>query len=488
MLFEFLVRVRFILECQVHWLVIRVSHMIIILLVQDNHHTQRVLCAPDQTGTTKLFFNFSTDLLVIPPGRLPRRPWPNQWHSNPTHLGHQTPTTSWSEGSPHKNLKPYCDFATGFGRLAHQVSPPVLRLPFHFAASSWLLASLFSLLALASMSASSRALSVSATQEDSSFSSSNQKRSSASPSEPYSTTSLTSTGAVSLSKAHCLCDLVMRYRMSSWEYQAWSSSLDQKIVLKILNHGVPLLRLFSCDVRLYTTVASLCHFSTHSVLIRRSRARCALVQLRMCRTHHQIFFDTLPSDHTLISVYTSTCQLVYDLTHESASLLFLAARPPFPPEWRLASLQKSVPPLTCSGHNWVSFALSDRSPSSWREGFVHTQRIKGAWPSRHATWRQRWRYPRSDHVLHRCSWLRHGTNLLGRTQLDWWDHNKWCSWAGQPESLFDGSSLIRHLLKRRETPIYVDYTRAQRCTKSTRAERGIDVTDTASWTIHMFGW
>ena len=92
--------------------------------------------------------------------------------------------------------------------------------------------------------------------------------------------------------------------------------------------------LFSCDVRLYTTVASLCHFSTHSVLIRRSRARCALVQLRVCRTHHKIFFDTLATDNTLISVYTSTCQLIYDLIHEIASLLFLAARPPFPPEWR----------------------------------------------------------------------------------------------------------------------------------------------------------
>ena len=40
------------------------------------------------------------------------------------------------------------------------------------------------------------------------------------------------------------------------------------------------------------------------------------------------------TDNTLISVYTSTCQLIYDLIHEIASLLFLAARPPFPPEWR----------------------------------------------------------------------------------------------------------------------------------------------------------
>ena len=151
---------------------------------------------------------------------------------------------------------------------------------------------------------------------------------------PYSTTSPTSRVAVSLSKPHSLRDLRMRYRMSSWEYQAWSSSLNRKIKLKILNRGVLLLRLFSCDVRLYTTVASLCHFSTHSVLIRRSRARCALVQLRVCRTHHKIFFDTLATDNTLISVYTSTCQLIYDLIHEIASLLFLAARPPFPPEWR----------------------------------------------------------------------------------------------------------------------------------------------------------
>ena len=186
---------------------------------------------------------------------------PNLWHSNSTHLGHQT---SWSEGSPPKNLKPHCDFATGIGRLAHQFSPPVLRRPFHLAASSWLLASLLSSLALTSMSVSSRALFVSATLEDSSFLSSNQKRSPASPSEPYSTTPLRSTVAVSLSKAHNLCDLLMRYRMSSGQYQAWSSSLNRKIVLKILNHGVLLLRLFSCDVRLYTTVASLCHFSRHS--------------------------------------------------------------------------------------------------------------------------------------------------------------------------------------------------------------------------------
>ena len=41
--------------------------------------------------------------LVSPPSRLPLRPWHNQWHSNPSHLGHQTPTTSWSEGSPHKH-------------------------------------------------------------------------------------------------------------------------------------------------------------------------------------------------------------------------------------------------------------------------------------------------------------------------------------------------------------------------------------------------
>ena len=343
---------------------------------------------PYQTGTTILFFQF----LHWPSGESESSSSSsNQWHSNPTHLDNQTQA---GRGSPHKNLKSYCDFATDFGRLVHQVSPPVLRLPFHFAASLWLLASLLSLLALTSMSVSSRVLFVSATQEDSSLLSSNQKRSSASPSDPCSTTSLTSRVEVFLSKTHSLCDLVMRYRMSSWEYQAWSSSWDRKIVLKILNRDVLLLRLLSYDVRLYTTVVSLCHFSTHSSLIRRSRTRCALIQLRMCRTQHKIFFDTLTTD---------TCQLIYDLIHESASSLFLAANPPFNPEWRLASLQKSVPPLTCSGYNWVSFVLSDRSSPFWREGFVHTQRIKGAWSSRHATWRQRWSHPRRYNELQQSS-------------------------------------------------------------------------------------
>ena len=84
----------------------------------------------------------------------------------------------------------------------------------------------------------------------------------------------------------------------------------------------------------------------------------------ICAGLTTIISSILPTDHTLISVYTSICQLIYDLIHESASLLFLAATPRFPPEWRLASLQKSVPPLTGSGNNWVSFENSDRSPPS----------------------------------------------------------------------------------------------------------------------------
>ena len=86
-----------------------------------------------------------------------------------------------SDCSPQKNLKPHCDFATGIGRWAHQFSPPVLRRPFHFATSSWLLASLLSSLALGSMSVSSRALFVSATLEDSLFLSLNRNRCFASP-------------------------------------------------------------------------------------------------------------------------------------------------------------------------------------------------------------------------------------------------------------------------------------------------------------------
>ena len=110
------------------------------------------------------------------------------------------------------------------------------------------------------------------------------------------------------------------------------------------------------------------HFSTHFLLIRRSRAKCLLVQLHMCWTHHRMFFVTLTTEHTLISVYTLMFQLINGralLTHEGAWLLFLAARPPFPPEWRLASLEQicaSAP--TC----WIQLSVfrifSDRSSSS----------------------------------------------------------------------------------------------------------------------------
>ena len=91
----------------------------IVLLAQNHHHTQRVLCAPDHLRTSKLSSSFSTDHLAIP-SPLPLRPISGT--PIPSHFGHQTRTTSWLECSPHENLKPHCDFCHWLRALG----PPVL--------------------------------------------------------------------------------------------------------------------------------------------------------------------------------------------------------------------------------------------------------------------------------------------------------------------------------------------------------------------------
>ena len=187
--------------------------------------------------------------LASPPTRLPLCPWPNQWHSNPTYLEHQTPTTSWSQVLPPKNLKHNYDSATGsagaWPNCSRHLCPGYLSIcnvfmdarfaPFFvgFGINKLKLTRPFLCRPLWKIRYSDVGIwSVIQGHQ-------------ASHNEPL------------LHEAAWLRDLLRRYKTSSREYKSSSSSWYRRSVLGIPNRGVLLLLLVSCDVRLYTTVATL---------------------------------------------------------------------------------------------------------------------------------------------------------------------------------------------------------------------------------------